>query len=96
MSGWSGSAAFFDFDLDGFLDLYVTQYIKFDPDRPCFGNAGRRDYCAPKSGPAVHDILFRNNRDGTFTDVSDRAGIGSVAAAGLGVISEDFNDADSR
>lgn len=90
--GWSASAAFFDYNLDGFLDLFVTQYIEFNPDRPCFVNAGRRDYCAPKSRPALHDILFRNNGDLTFTDVSTQAGISSVAAAGLGVISEDFND----
>ena len=91
--GWSCSAAFFDYDRDGYLDLYITQYVAFDPQRRCFNRAGQPDYCGPKAFPPVHDVLLHNNADGTFTDVSDEAGIRSVAAAaGLGVVCNDFDD----
>ena len=91
VDGWSCSAVFFDYDRDGLLDLFVTQYVAFDAEKKCFDSAGRRDYCGPKSFPPVHDILLRNNGDGSFTDVSVGSGIASIAAAGLGVVSEDFN-----
>jgi len=89
---WSCSAVFLDYDDDGWLDLFVTQYVAFDPRRKCFDRAGRPDYCGPKSFPALPDVLLHNNGDGTFTDVSTRSGIGSLAAAGLGVVAEDFDD----
>ncbi len=90
--GWSCSAAFVDYDRDGFLDLYVTQYVDFDPSRRCFSAAGKPEFCGPKVFPPVPDVLLRNNGDGTFTDVSVATGIADRAAAGLGVVCEDFND----
>jgi len=89
--GWGCSAAFVDYDRDGWLDLYVTRYVAFDPDKKCFEQAGRRDYCGPKEYPPVPDLLLHNEGDGTFRDVSTESGIASVTAAGLGVVAEDLN-----
>jgi hypothetical protein len=91
VGGWSSSAAFFDYDLDGFLDLYVTRYVLFDPEIDCHDPAGRPEFCGPKEFPPARDVLLHNNGDGTFTDVSRESGIGSVAAASLGVVCEDWN-----
>ncbi|MDX1387806.1 MAG: CRTAC1 family protein, partial [Acidobacteriota bacterium] len=91
VDGWSSSAAFFDYDRDGFLDLYVVEYVDYDPDHKCYDNAGRPDYCGPKEFRPVHDVLLHNDGDGTFTDVSKRAGMSSIAAAGLGVVCEDLD-----
>lgn len=90
VDGWSCSAVFFDFDRDGYLDLFVTRYVEYYP-RNCFNSAGRLDYCGPTAFPNIHDVLLHNNGDGTFTDVSELAGIASVASAGLGVVCEDLN-----
>lgn len=92
VDGWSSSAAFVDFDLDGYLDLYVARYVDFDPQEKCFSSDGRPEYCGPKAFPPVSDVLLHNNGDGTFSDVSEQAGMTAIAAAGLGVISEDLND----
>ena len=90
--GWSSSAAFLDYDLDGFLDLYVARYVEVNVLNLCTDGAGRPSYCGPLSLPPLHDLLWHNNGDGTFSDVSEQVGITSTAAAGLGVVSEDFND----
>ena len=90
--GWSASAAFVDYDRDGFLDLYVTQYVDFDPSRRCFTPTGKPEFCGPKVFPPVPDVLLHNDGDGTFTDVSLAAGIADRAAAGLGIVCQDFND----
>jgi hypothetical protein len=92
VDGWSASAAFCDFDRDGFLDLYVTRYVDYKPEKRCSGKDGRRDFCGPRSFRPVHDILLRNDADGTFSDVSESAGIDSTAAAGLGLVCLDIND----
>jgi len=91
VDGWSASAAFFDFDRDGFLDLYVTRYVDYQPAKRCSGRDGRRDFCGPKSFRPVHDILLHNDTDGTFSDVSESAGIASTAAAGLGLVCLDID-----
>ncbi len=92
VSGWSSSAAFFDYDRDGFLDLYVAQYLAFDPEKTCTDSSGRPDYCGPKEYPPVPDVLLHNDGRGSFADVSGRAGMRSVAAAGLGVVCADFDE----
>ena len=91
VDGWSCSTAFFDHDGDGFLDLFITQYVFYDDSKTCTDNAGRPDFCGPRAFPPAPDFLLHNNGDGTFTDVSEAAGIRTDSAAGLGVISEDLN-----
>jgi hypothetical protein len=102
-AGWSTTGAFLDFDRDGDLDLYVANYgswnLADDKERceaavsPLVPGARRvRIYCSPKSIlPARHD-LFRNNGDGTFTEVAAAAGLTRADGRGLGVIATDLND----
>ncbi len=92
VDGWSSSASFFDYDRDGFLDLYVVRYVEWNPEKVCYSQAGALEYCGPKAFLSAHDALLHNNRDGTFSDVTRRGGMGRVASAGLGVVCDDFND----
>ena len=100
---YSASAAFFDYDRDGDLDLYVANYVVFDaenlPAEPplCTFFSGLQVYCGPKGLVGAPDVLYRNEGDGAFTDVTQASG---VAAAnryyGLGVVPTDYDsDGDS-
>ena len=83
--GWSASAGFFDYDNDGRLDLFVTRYVdwSFQKNRYCGEKKpGYRAYCHPDNFEAATNILYRNNGDGTFTDVSAKAGIAGAAGQG--------------
>ena len=86
VDGFSSSAAFCDFDRDGFLDLYVTRYVDYRPGKLCTGKDGAPDFCGPKSFRPIHDVLLHNEADGTFSDVSETAGIAKTFAAGLGLV----------
>lgn len=95
---WSTSTGFLDYDQDGDLDLYVANYVDFrlDDNPYCgFRKPGHRMYCNPTLFDGVADRLYRNNNDGTFTDVSRQAGIANPAGKGLGVTFCDF-DRDGR
>jgi hypothetical protein len=91
---WSTSATFFDFDRDGWLDLFVANYVDFavTMKRECFSSGSARDYCNPVVYSPAPDRLFRNNGNGTFTDISVKAGITRATGRGLGVLAADFND----
>jgi hypothetical protein len=96
-SGWSTSAAWGDVDGDGNLDLFVTRYVDYSVDKDYFcGNVetGQREYCHPTLYPGESGILFHNNGDGTFTDITGSAGVGAIGK-GLGVAFVDV-DQDGR
>ena len=92
-AGWTVSAAFVDFDRDGWLDLFVGHYLNWDPslNTPCYGSSGRRVYCAPQVYRAQQSRLYRNNRDGTFADVTVAAGLATQFGPALGVSTADFD-----
>lgn len=93
--GWGTAAAFFDLDLDGDLDLFVVNYINWTPEleQDCYATAFHVTYCGPNvyDAPAM-DRLYRNNGDGTFTDITFAAGINVAFGNGLGAVGADFDD----
>lgn len=94
-SGWGASAAFADFDRDGDLDLYATNYLVWSDglELECYNAKGTLDYCSPTNYMApARDVLYKNNGDGTFTDLSEKAGIGTRLGTGLGVLCNDYTN----
>jgi len=92
---WGTSAAFLDYDADGHLDLFITRYVDWRRafEIRCTTAAGQADYCSPNSYEApMTDVLYRNNGDGTFSDVSVDAGIVARRGNGLGVVCGDFTN----
>jgi hypothetical protein len=92
---WSTSCAFADLDRDGDLDLFVTNYVNASPEHPPFcGNAQLkvRTYCHPLNFQPLTNIVYRNNGNGTFTDVTTAFGIAGHRGNGLGVVIADFDD----
>ncbi len=98
-TGWSTNCVFGDYDRDGYTDLYVANYLTFDEETiPKPGTAtacrykGMAVFCGPKGLPPQKDRLYRNNGDGIFIDVSERAGISAPGQFSFGVIFSDLNN----
>jgi hypothetical protein len=94
---WSTGCAFGDYDRDGFVDLYVANYVSFDEAKvPKRGNGCAymtlSVYCGPMNLPGEADVLYRNNGNGTFTDVTKQAGISDSEYYGFGVVFADLDD----
>ncbi len=90
---WGTSCAFVDYDNDSFLDLYVTNYVKYtiESDQICM-NKGVRVYCDPRLYEGELDILYHNNGDGTFTDVTEFASFSGATGRGLALAWGDYDD----
>ena len=92
---WGSSAAWFDYDNDGLLDLVIANYVDWSPESNFWcgdKGPGLRSYCHPDVYHGEPPTLYHNNGDGTFTDVSKRSGVGIKPGNGLGVVTFDYDN----
>ena len=90
---WGVSAAFFDADRDGWLDLFVGNYLIYTVATHirCFRDSGQEDYCTPERYPPQRDRFYRNRGDGTFEEATVAAGMADEFGPALGVATADFD-----
>jgi hypothetical protein len=89
--GWSVSAGFVDYDNDGHLDLFVTRYMQWDFAHSKVCGGAFQTYCPPGVFPATTNLLYHNNGDGTFTNVSESSGVAAKPGRSLGVAFADYD-----
>jgi enediyne biosynthesis protein E4 len=87
--GWSIGATWLDYDRDGCLDLFIGRYVKFDPDYHAYYAAD--NFPGPLDYEPDSNVLLHNNCNGTFTDVSEKAGIARLKSRAMGVTAADFD-----
>ena len=90
---WGVSAAVLDVDRDGWLDLFVGNYVDYSvaTHKRCRAATGADDYCGPHTYPNQGDRLLRNRGDGTFEDVTKRSGLDRAFGGALGVVAADLD-----
>jgi hypothetical protein len=89
VDGWAISSTWLDYDKDGCVDLFVGRYVKFDPKYRAYYAAD--NYPGPLDYEGQTNMLFHNNCDGTFTDVTEKSGIGAYVGRTMGVTAADFD-----
>ena len=90
VDGWAISSTWLDYDKDGCVDLFVGRYVKFDPKYRAYYAAD--NYPGPLDYEGETNRLYHNNCDGTFTDVTDKSGIGAFVGRTMGVTAADFDN----
>jgi hypothetical protein len=90
VDGWAISSTWLDYDKDGCLDLFVGRYVKYDPKYKLF--YAPDGYAGPLDFEGTTNMLFHNNCDGTFTDVTEKSGIGAYIGRTMGVTAADFDN----